>query len=114
MSRRDPGSLAPPLEIHIDALRVQAGADAAVVARAVEARVRAELAGRGPEVRAVGGGSAVGTPGSGSMALPVADQVSRAVAEALARAGYPPSTSSRKVAPDPAAGSHHPPTGSRP
>lgn len=81
MRRRDAGAPAPPLEIVLDVVQVEAGADAAVVGRAVEARVRAELAARG---------------------LASGDGVSRAVSAALVRAGYP---DSRAGSPRPPGGS---------
>lgn len=107
MRRRDPGALAPPMEIVLDEVRVEAGVDAATVGRAVEARVRAELAARGLAAGAAGAVGAAGMPGaagSGSAAIPAGDGVSRAVSAALARAGYPGSGT----------GSRNPPTGSRP
>lgn len=103
MRRRDPGANAPPLEIVLDVVQVEAGADAAAVGRAVEARVRAELAARG----LAAGGPATGTPGlsgapgGGAAAIPAGDGVSRAVSEVLARAGYP---DSRTGAPRPPGG----------
>lgn len=78
MRRRDVGGAMPPLEVFIDTVQVEAGADAAAVARAVEARVRAELETRREGVQ------------EGSSPLFAGGDVARAVTSALAGRMPPP------------------------